>query len=277
MTGQKELLKTISELVSNNTYPRFSIFVGKKGCGKKHLVKELSKMLNCEYFIWGNKIDDIRGLLEIMIGRNVPTIYCIPNYEDMSVGARNSLLKMCEEPTSNSYIILTSSSKEIILPTLLGRGTVFEFCQYTEDDLFQIEKDLIGIEMGHSREDTDKIVKLCEVPGDLEHVRNMDIDGFVEFMNRFWENIGKSSAGNALKVTGKIKLKEDSNDNTLYDINIFINYLFKLNSNSPTSVEKSKIFDELISAKKAIQLKYNKQYILDDLILNIRSIKNGVV
>lgn len=277
MIGQIELLNNINKFVSNNTYPRFSIFVGKKGCGKKHLVRELSKLLHCDYFILGNKIDDIRGLLEIMIGRNIPTIYCIPDYEDMSVGARNSLLKICEEPTPNAYIVLTSSSKEIILPTLLGRGTVFEFCAYTEDELFQIEKDLIGIEIGHSREDVDKIIRLCEVPGDLERVRNMDVDGFIEFMNMFWENIGKSSAGNALKVTSKIKLKEDSGDNTLYDINIFINYLFRLNSEMPVSVEKMKIFDELISAKRAIQLKYNKQYIIDDLILNIRSIKNGVV
>ena len=275
MIGQKMLLEYIDNL--KNNFPRFSIIVGSQGSGKKTLVKEISKMLNVPYIIWENKIDDIRSLNELMNQQTETTIYCIPNYEDMTFRARNSLLKMCEEPPNKSYIILTSTSKEIILPTILNRGVVFVMQPYLEDELHCIEKDKYGFDMGHTREQVDKFITLCRVPGDLDKVRNMDFNAFVEFMKKFWEHIGSSSAGNSLKVASKLKIKEDSADTTLYDIDIFLNYLIKLNMQEEITEKQSKIYQLIMWARKCLQLKYNKQYIVDKFILDLRGIKNGVI
>lgn len=274
MIGQARLISEIKDFVASGVYPRFSIFIGESGSGKKALGKELSKMLKCNFIVWGNTVEDIRNLVEFMWEQKETIVYCIPNYEEMSQGARNAILKICEEPPNNAYIILTSTSKDIVLPTLLNRGQVFEMQDYTEDELHCIEKDNFGFDVGHSREDVDKMVKLCRVPGDLDKVRNIDVEDFMEFVKLFWNNISKASAGNALKVVSKLRIKEDS-DTNLYDINIFLNYISKLNESLEDIHKRVKVFREILEARKNIQLKYNKQYIVDNFILKIRGILNG--
>ena len=271
MIGQEIIKQQIKELIDNNSYPRFSIIVGKRGAGKKTLGKFIAKTLGYQYIVWTNKIDDIRELVTLMYKQPDPTVYCIPEYEDMSIGARNALLKVCEEPPNNSYIILTSSLKEIILPTLLGRGTIFELGSYSKDELFSIAK-----EQNSSVEDNEiySKIKYCEVPGEFNSFGENKIDEFEKFVNILWQNIGVASAGNLLKVTSKIQLKEDGAG---YNINLFINALTLLNNNTEDLRMRSKIYSELIRAKRDIQLKFNKQYIIDNLLLNIRSIRNGII
>lgn len=271
MIGQEILKQQVKELIDKNAYPRFSIVVGKKGIGKKTFGKYIARMLGYSYIVWTNKIDDIRELVALMNQQSEPTVYCIPDYEDMSIGARNSLLKVCEEPPNNSYIILTSSLKDIILPTLLGRGTLFELGNYSENELFQIIKEMyknIPDEEIYSK------IKYCEVPGEFELYCENSVEEFDKFMNLLWNNIDRASAGNLLKTTAKIKLKEDGSG---YDINLFVNALSLLNKNFGDLKMRSKIYSEIIRAKRDIQLKFNKQYIVDNLLLNIRSIRNGII
>lgn len=269
MVGQGRFKNSVEELVNNNHYPLFSIIVGRSGIGKRTAGKYIAKKLGCQYVVWGNKIDDIRELKSIMESQDKEIVYCIPNYEDMSQGARTSILKICEEPPRNARIILTSYSKDIIIPTILGRGTVFELNNYTRQELVEIAQTKFKL-----TENVDDLVELCEVPGDIEIATEMNTKEFFEFMNLLWENIGNASGGNLLKNTTKIKVKEDGSG---YDINLFINYLMRLNSKSSVSEEKRKIFYEIMKARKGIQLKFNKQYILDNLLLNIRGIKNGTI
>ena len=181
MKGQKKIIEYAKSLIDSKSYPRFSIFIGKKGSGKKTLAKEISKLMGIDFVIWDNKIDDIRELIKFMWDQKQEIMYCIPDYEDMSMGARNALLKVCEEPPNNAFIVMTSSSNDIIIPTILNRGTVFELSGYTEEELRDIE-----IEKGNeydSEGSLEKLVQLCEVPGDLDIARNMNVAEFIDFMN----------------------------------------------------------------------------------------------
>lgn len=271
MIGQERIKQQIKELIDNNSYPRFSILVGKSGIGKKTLGKFIAKTLGYQYIVWTNKIDDIRELVELMNKQPDPVVYCIPGYEDMSVGARNALLKVCEEPPNNSYIILTSSLKEIILPTLLGRGTTFELGTYSKDELFEIVKEQ------NSSLDNNEIlykIKYCEVPGEFILFGESKIEDFENFVNMLWTNIGVASAGNLLKVTSKIQLKDEGSG---FNLSLFINALSLLNSTLEDIEMRSKIYSEILRAKRDIQLKFNKQYIVDNLLLNIRSVRNGII
>lgn len=265
MVGQNRFKEKVSEFIDNKRFPLFSILVGQKGIGKKTACKYIAQQIGCQSLIWENKIDDIRDLKLIMESQDKEIIYCIPDYEDMSQGARNSILKICEEPPRNAHIILTAYSKEIIIPTILGRGTVFELDPYSEKEL---------LEIASASNLDESVIELCSVPGDLELVKEVNVEEFKAFVESVWKNIAKASAGNLLKVTNKIKLKDDGKG---YDLNLFINYLYRLNSKEPTDIAKSKIFKEILDAKRSLQLKYNKQYLLDNLLLNIRSIKNGTV
>ena len=48
-------------------------------------------------------------------------VLVIPNIELMSESASNSLLKTLEEPTANTYLLLTSNEAQKLLPTVLSR------------------------------------------------------------------------------------------------------------------------------------------------------------
>lgn len=48
MIGQKNLIKTISDQIENEVYPRFSILVGQKGSGKKTLADMIPGFLRVQ-------------------------------------------------------------------------------------------------------------------------------------------------------------------------------------------------------------------------------------
>lgn len=51
----------------------------------------------------------------------------LENIEDISVGAKNSLLKLLEEPPENAYLILISNNPNKLLDTILSRVRKYEF------------------------------------------------------------------------------------------------------------------------------------------------------
>jgi DNA polymerase-3 subunit gamma/tau len=63
----------------------------------------------------------------------------IENAEAMKEGARNSLLKLLEEPPETVTLVLTSSRPEALLPTILSRVRPYRFSQRSEET----EKDII--------------------------------------------------------------------------------------------------------------------------------------
>jgi DNA polymerase-3 subunit gamma/tau len=63
----------------------------------------------------------------------------IENVETMKEGARNSLLKLLEEPPETVKLVLTSSRPETLLPTILSRLRPYRFNQRS----VEIERDLI--------------------------------------------------------------------------------------------------------------------------------------
>jgi DNA polymerase-3 subunit delta' len=58
-------------------------------------------------------------------------IICIA-FNSTNVESQNSLLKMLEEPRSNTYFFIIIPSKKIILPTVLSRAQVFEYKKEVE-------------------------------------------------------------------------------------------------------------------------------------------------
>lgn len=50
----------------------------------------------------------------------------IPDADNMTIAAANALLKTLEEPTNNSVIILLSSERDTLLPTIISRCRFFE-------------------------------------------------------------------------------------------------------------------------------------------------------
>ena len=65
-------------------------------------------------------------------------VVLIPDADNMTIQAQNSLLKILEEPPGNTYFIMTSSHTEQILSTVLSRCRTIKMSPWENDDIQKI-------------------------------------------------------------------------------------------------------------------------------------------
>ena len=99
-------------LLKNNTHPNIKIV-------EKEIDEKTKKIKN---FII---IDQIRKInqfsLETSVIDNIPKFIVIDSADDMNINASNALLKILEEPRSNTYFFLISHQPSLLLPTIKSR------------------------------------------------------------------------------------------------------------------------------------------------------------
>ena len=216
MIGQEKLLKTLEELAENNNFPQFVILSGPKGGGKKLLASHLSSKLNASFSTIGTSIADIRSMIEMAYKVSMPTLFLIPDADNMSVAAKNALLKITEEPPKQAYFIMTVTNINSMLATIRSRATIYYLDPYTVYELNVYAGEFIA-EKGVP-EHLDMWLSICETPGDVNTIFNMDTDAFYEYVLKVVENIGNVSTTNAFKIAEKIALK---NEEDKYDLVLF--------------------------------------------------------
>lgn len=135
MIGQKNNIKTLIKWRCNKSIPRFIIISGAQGSGRLTLAKIIMKTLHATGIINDCKIDDVRRTIEYAYSYTAPTVYIFRNADDMSVGAKNALLKVVEEPPNNAYFIMTVHNIDNMLGTIRSRGTVIKMEPYTPTEL----------------------------------------------------------------------------------------------------------------------------------------------
>lgn len=126
LIGQESNLDIISKW---QTLPQFIIITGDKHTGKTHLTLYLCQQYNLQYVLMKNGINDIRKLLDVM-KPNSNTLYHFKNFDSASIRAKNSLLKITEEPLPGNYIVITGGSQ---LKTLESRGRKLIMAPYSKD------------------------------------------------------------------------------------------------------------------------------------------------
>ena len=95
---------TTCERFVRNEYPDFVFMNGEEESIKKDEVKETVNMFQMTPL-------ERKGIM----------VYVVHLIENMTPDAVNSLLKFLEEPTENTYAILTTQNEEKVLPTILSR------------------------------------------------------------------------------------------------------------------------------------------------------------
>ena len=111
-------------------------------------------------------IEDIRTIQKAILlkpFRGKAKAVVIDAYENITQEAQNSLLKILEEPPSNTIIIITTIGKEIMLPTIISRCKVIslqkEEAQLTQADLSEFDK-ILNIFLDGKTGDKLKIAEL---------------------------------------------------------------------------------------------------------------------
>ena len=274
MIGQENLKRIVEEWIDNDLFPRFSIFVGPRGSGKKTLVREVIKSLTDGMYVEsGIRADDIREIIAQSYKVHSLAVYFIPDADKMSNAAKNALLKVIEEPPNNAYFIMTLEDEANTLPTILSRGIVFKMERYTPYDIADYFYDKHHANHG---EDEEQIAKsLCDTPGEVDILVKMGIKEFYDYVQLVVDNIVEVSLANAFKIASKISLKDGAEG---YDLRLFwkafIKVVLEKALNHMNIEDISQYSEAVMKTSKYLQrlrvASINRGMLFDNWILEIR-------
>ena len=264
MIGQKYLKKYVQTLIDEDNFPRFSIFVGPKGSGKKTFVPEIAGQLLANYVkAFDTKVDTIREIIIEAYKVVSPTVYFIPDADNMSNAAKNALLKVTEEPPNNAYFIMTLEDEVNTLETIRSRAQIFYMDMYFSKDLRDYA-DVIGIK---DEEELKIIADVCTTPGDINILCKQGVKDFYDYTKLVLENVADVSLANALKIPDKLALK-DGDDG--YDLRLFLRMFMSLCIANQVNVRWVEYTSRCLTKMRIKGL--NKQMLLDTWILSLRGL-----
>ena len=265
MIGQQELLKKLKELKDKDKFPKFLIIQGGRGYGKKLLCKEIAKLLNYDSVFFDNKVDDVRECIQLAYTQVNPIIYILKDGDSMSIAAKNSLLKVVEEPPTSAYIILLMENEENMLRTILSRAFQVKMDPYS---LQELRNYINTLDNEFTEEEINKIISICECPGEIKLFLQPESKELLSFCKTIIDNLPKVTLSNALKIPKKVKYNESVEG---FDINLFFNTLSHLSFKKFLETRDTgyQQFCLLISQCKGMILRpsINKLYVLDNLII----------
>ena len=277
MIGQENNKSIIDNFIENGSCPRFIILTGLEGSGKRTFSKYIADKLNADLLLFDNKIESVREVITTAYTQNKNIVYCIYGYENMSIAAKNALLKIAEEPPTNAYVVLTATNKNEVLDTLKSRAVVLDMEDYNYLELK---------EFADANNVNNEILDLCIVPLDIIKFKDINETEFRTFVDSVWDKIGNASIGNSLKLCSKLKLKDEQEG---FDVNLFINCVIKkvvtelMNSPIPRHFKTTNIkcginiLNLCYSTKNKFNSNYNKQALLDNFIIKLRDLRNGII
>lgn len=214
MVGQEHLLKSLIELVEKNSFPRFCIFVGTEGSGKKLIANTIAHQISDIVMTVGIKADDIRGMIESAYRLTSTCVYIIADADSMSLVAKNVLLKVTEEPPNNAYFIMTLHDENRTLDTIKSRGIIFHMERYTPIEI----ESYVGKEFGQNK-DIPIYQALCENIGEVEKLHSYNAKDFYSYVKLVVDNIATVSGANSFKIGDRINFKDDTEK---YDFKLFL-------------------------------------------------------
>ena len=206
LIGQKEA-KTFVKV--RKSLPNCIIIHGPRQSGKKTLARYIAEKVGYDCIFIDNKIDSIREMIDLSSSLAEPTLF-VTHVSEMSNAAKNSLLKVTEEPPKNVHICLIAYSENEVLSTLVSRSWVIPILPYSQDEVgYYLEKFV------KSSKDIMELTHLFSNPGQIQLIiNNYGKEGlslYLEKVKFFHENILEASASNALKIVDWFKLKESDN------------------------------------------------------------------
>jgi DNA polymerase-3 subunit gamma/tau len=169
VVGQEQIVRTLSNAVSQGKVHHAYLFVGSRGTGKTSTAKILAACLNCErgptvepcgvcdscVSIAGatsldviemdaasnNSVDDIRDLREKVAyapvsGRH--KVYILDEAHMLSSQAWNAFLKTLEEPPPRTIFVLATTEAQKVLATVVDRCHRFDFGRPTVEQVAKV-------------------------------------------------------------------------------------------------------------------------------------------
>ena len=270
MIGQKQLLEKIDKIIDR--FPKFSIIVGPKGSGKHLITKYITDKLNLPIVPFGTGIDEVRKIIDLSYEQTEPLCYVCYDADSMSLGAKNSLLKITEEPPNNAYFILTLQSMSNTLETIQSRGTVLPLDSYTTPELLEYRT------IRNYESKYDSILKdICETTGEVDELFKFKVEQFYKFAQTVAYQIHIPTTGNIFKISKSIKSKdgEEGYDPILLFKAVRSLFIKKaLETKKPQYLYASNVTSECLRDLSLVNV--NKVGTVDNWIMSVRAVLQGV-
>lgn len=267
MIGQHNLQSRITSLIEKDRLPRFIILVGPDGSGKAVMANFILCTIQKKMSAVGLQLPDVKAdtvrafTSDIYRFAGMTNVLMIIDADNMSLAAKNALLKVTEEPPNDCYFIMTLTDVNNTLETIKSRATIFHMDPYTPDEIHQYANEQLNYTM-HDDE-YDIIEAVCTTPGEVEKIGKYPRE-FYEYVRLVFDNIAEVSIANSFKIPSKVALKDDADG---YDLRLFWKAFMNI------CLHENKVDGIYITSKYLAQLRIkgiNKQMAMDNWILEIR-------
>lgn len=276
MIGQEALKELCKKWNSDpKTVPALLILAGPAGWGKKTAVEYIRKnvkndgMLRAE----NNSVSVVREVIDKAYKLGGIVYYVFTDCDNMSVQAKNAMLKVMEEPPQGARFILTVKNSSSVLGTIKSRAFVYEMYPYSREELQQFVKDYRG------EEDVKKVQisrYFISCPGDIVRMASLPEAGagLIDYADMMADYIGEATQANALKIGTRLDIKGD--DPNKYPIDLFLRVVRDRCYSNFLRDRKVKDFQGVARIGRALsELSVNtasKQNIIDCLLIDLRRI-----
>lgn len=225
----------------------FNLLIGPQGQGKKTFINDyIIPKYNYNVVYLSPSIEDIRILTNSIYDIATPTLYIIADADNMNMRAKNSILKIAEEPPDNIYIIMTLSDVSLTLPTIISRATIYYMDGYTQEEL-------------KSYKDID--TSLCDNINDVKLIENYDMQLFNKFINNVINKVPFLSYSSLFKVK-----KHFQDFDVKFVFKQIINDCIKLNK-----IQMAEITSRYLSKLRINSL--NKELLIDSWLIELNQLK----
>ena len=244
--------------------PQFIILHGEIGSGRSTIIEELKKKYKFNSINCGTSVEEVREIINLVYHLSEPTFYVFYSGDKLSNSAKNSLLKIVEEPPKNAYFIMRVENDT--LDTLKNRSFYYKKQPYT---FAQLES-YFG-EMGKS-ELFSRYGFICKNIGQIKVFLNSPYEDIIDYCNTIISMISRVAQGNIFNITNKLNINSDDK----WDVYLFLNILEWTLSNKYKESKEDKYFQAIYRVNLVRnQLRINgvnKQVVIDNFLLGLREL-----
>ena len=258
--------KILSKYLS--AYPQTSLVLSLSSRDKSEWVSAVSEYLHLEeYNITDNISYDFLNDLYI----NVNSYIYVIDLDSLTINKQNAILKFIEECPYGSYVILLSSLKSTVIPTILTRCVDFELHRYSKED---IEK--YANELGAAN---DLIINISNSFDDVDKFRDFDLKS----LNTLCENIGKSigvaTLPNTLSIPKKYLYFKDKEQGK-YSVEVFAR-MIKYSLGNLFQITKSKevyyLYRQSVDfTDSLLNSTLSKEMLVDNFLIKLWKVSRGI-
>jgi len=228
-------------------------------------------------------VDDIRAgnrFLEktAQLG-GVKTIY-IPDAERLTIAAANALLKTLEEPSKNSFIVLSTNDLDKILPTIISRCAVFSLKAVVDIssldylDSVSIKSKLLSVNIDSSQGNNHlvNVSQLVELTNEKTFIAfKIFYDHYIAFIHH--ESAEHEMLNQLLTNENSFRWLEQITSNLLRKHYLDDDKTITILHDVPELV-LAKIYQTIIDSNKLLKshLQTNRQFVAEKLVMAVNTI-----